>query len=133
MVAEREFVNPGKGSAFVRLKLKNLITGQVLKQTIKSQEMVEDVEVVVRNFQYLYLDTENYHFMDTESYEQLFLNEDQLGTSKNYLQENVVVKMLFYNGQPIGVDVPIFVELAITETDPGVRGDTALYKLPNKR
>jgi elongation factor P len=63
--------------------------------------------------------------MDTETYEQMFLTEDQLGTSKNYLQENVVVKILFYNGQPIGVDVPIFVNLRIVETDPGVRGDTA--------
>jgi elongation factor P len=63
--------------------------------------------------------------MDTETYEQLFLTEEQLGTSRNYLQENVVVKVLFYNGQSIGVDVPIFVNLRITETDPGVRGDTA--------
>jgi elongation factor P len=125
VIVEFQHVKPGKGGAFVRTKLKSLLSGNVLERTFRSGEKVGKPELEEKEMQYLYSTEEQYHFMDTETYEQMFLTEDQLGTSKNYLQENVVVKILFYNGQPIGVDVPIFVNLRIVETDPGVRGDTA--------
>lgn len=125
VIVEFQHVKPGKGGAFVRTKLKSLISGNVLEKTFRSGEKVRKPQLEEKEMQYLYSSDNQYHFMDTETYEQLFLTEDQLGTSKNYLQENVVIKVLFHNGQPIGVEVPIFVELRIVETDPGVRGDTA--------
>ena len=125
IIVEFQHVKPGKGGAFVRTKLKSLMTGNVLEKTFRSGEKVGKPELEEKAMQYLYSSDNQYHLMDTETYEQLFLTEEQLGTSKNYLQENVVVKVLFYKGQPIGVEVPIFVELRIAETDPGVRGDTA--------
>jgi elongation factor P len=125
VIVEFQHVKPGKGGAFVRTKLKSLLSGNVLERTFRSGEKVGKPELEEKEMQYLYSTEEQYHFMDTENYEQMFLTEDQLGSNKNYLQENVVVKILFYNGQPIGVDVPIFVNLRIVETDPGVRGDTA--------
>jgi elongation factor P len=125
VIVEFQHVKPGKGGAFVRTKLKSLLTGNVLDRTFRSGEKVGKPHLEEKEMQFLYSSDNQYHFMDTKTYEQLFLTEEQLGISKNYLQENVVVKVLFYNGQPIGVDVPIFVNLHITETDPGVRGDTA--------
>ena len=125
VIVEFQHVKPGKGGAFVRTKLKSLLTGNVLDKTFRSGEKVGKPQLEEKEMQYLYSSDNQYHFMDTKTYDQLFLTEEQLGTSKNYLQENVVVKVLFYNGQPIGVYVPIFVNLRITETDPGVRGDTA--------
>ncbi|MDY0094211.1 MAG: elongation factor P [Candidatus Vecturithrix sp.] len=125
VIVEFQHVKPGKGGAFVRTKLKSLLTGNVLERTFRSGEKVGKPQLEEKEMQYLYVSDNQYHVMDMETYEQLFLTEEQLGTSKNYLQENVVVKVLFYNGQPIGVDVPIFVELRIAKTDPGVRGDTA--------
>lgn len=125
VIVEFQHVKPGKGGAFVRTKLKSLLSGNVLERTFRSGEKVGKPELEDKEMQYLYVSDDQYHFMDTETYEQMFLTADQLGTSKNYLQENVVVKILFYKGSPIGVDVPIFVHLRITDTDPGVRGDTA--------
>jgi elongation factor P len=125
IIVEFQHVKPGKGGAFVRTKLKSLLTGNVLDRTFRSGEKVGKPQLEEREMQYLYASDNQYHVMDTETYEQLFLTEEQLGTAKNYLQENVIVNVLFYNGQPIGVDVPIFVELRITDTDPGIRGDTA--------
>lgn len=125
VIVDFQHVKPGKGGAFVRTKLKSLISGSVQEKTFRSGEKVGKPQLEEKEMQYLYNSDEQYHFMDTATYEQLFLTTDQLGTTKNYLQENVTVKILFYNGQPIGVDVPIFVNLRIEETDPGVRGDTA--------
>ena len=125
VIVEFQHVKPGKGGAFVRTKLKSLISGSVLEKTFRSGEKVGKPQLEEKEMQYLYVSDVEFHFMDTETYEQLFLTAEQLGAAKNYLQENVIVKVLFYNGQPIGVDVPIFVTLSITETDPGVRGDTA--------
>ncbi len=125
VIVEFQHVKPGKGGAFVRTKLKSLLSGNVLERTFRSGEKVGKPELEEKDMQYLYNSEEQYHFMDTETYEQMFLTEDQLNSSKNYLQENIVVNILFYNGSPIGVDVPIFVNLRIAETDPGVRGDTA--------
>ncbi|PIE36185.1 elongation factor P [candidate division KSB3 bacterium] len=124
-IVEFQHVKPGKGGAFVRTKLKSLLSGNVLERTFRSGEKVGKPQLEEKEMQYLYSSDQQYHVMDTETYEQLFLTEEQLGTAKNYLQENIVVKVLFYNDQAIGVDLPIFVNLRIAETEPGVRGDTA--------
>ncbi|MBN2535903.1 MAG: elongation factor P [Spirochaetales bacterium] len=124
MVSEREFVNPGKGSAFVRLKLKNLKTGQVLKQTIKSQETVEDIEVVVRNFQYLYVDSENYHFMDTETYEQSAIPIEGLEEKKLFLKEGDIYQLVLWENNPIDILIPFKMTFKIVDAQNGVKGDT---------
>ncbi len=118
-------VKPGKGGAFVRTTLKSLISGNVLERTFRSGEKVDKPDLEEKAMQFLYESGGEFHFMDMETYEQLFLTEDQLGDNRGYLQENVVCTLLFHNGKPIGVEVPIFVELAVASTEPGVRGDTA--------
>ena len=118
-------VKPGKGGAFVRTTMKSLITGNVLERTFRSGEKVDKPDLEEKEMQFLYESEGEYHFMDMETYEQLFLTADQLGDNKGYLQENVVCTVLFHNGKPLGVEVPIFVELAVANTEPGVRGDTA--------
>jgi elongation factor P len=118
-------VKPGKGGAFVRTRLKNMETGQVLEKTFRSGEKVDRPDLLEREMQYLYRDVEGYCFMDNNNYEQIFIDEDHLGDSKNFLKENVNVKVLFFNNRPIGIDLPIFVELLVSETEPGLRGDTA--------
>jgi elongation factor P len=105
-------VKPGKGGAFVRTRLKNMETGQVLEKTFRSGEKV-------------YQDAEGYCFMDNKNYEQSFIDQEHLSDSRDFLKENIDVKMLFFNNKPIGIELPIFVELKIAQTDPGVRGDTA--------
>jgi len=118
-------VKPGKGGAFVRTRLKNMETGQVLEKTFRSGEKVDRPDLLEREMQYLYQDADGYCFMDNNNYEQIFIDEDHLGDTKNFLKENIDVKMLFFNNNPIGIELPIFVSLEITQTDPGVRGDTA--------
>lgn len=125
VIVEFQHVKPGKGGAFVRTKLKSLLSGSVLEKTFRSGEKVGKPNLEEKQMQYLYVSDSEYHFMDTETFEQLFLTEDQLGDCKNYLQENITVTMLFYNERPIGVEPPTFVNLKIAQTDPGVRGDTA--------
>lgn len=124
-IVDFQHVKPGKGGAFVRTTLKSMVTGNVIDRTFRSGEKVDKPDLEEREMQYLYQSEEEFHFMDTETYEQLFLTEDQLGDARNYLQENVTVTVLFHNGKPLGVEVPIFVELTVTETEPGVKGDTA--------
>ena len=118
-------VKPGEGGAFVRTTLKSLITGNVMEKTFRSGEKVDKPDQEEKSMQFLYVTDNDYYFMDTETFEQIFITEDQLGESKYYLQENVEVSVLFHNGQPIGVEPPIFVELKVTETEPGLKGDTA--------
>lgn len=118
-------VKPGKGGAFVRTKIKNLISGRVLEETFRSGEKLGRPDLEEKNVQYLYLDSEGYCFMDNETYEQVFLSDEQVGDSKNYLQENINVSLLMYKGSPIGLDLPITVNLTVVETEPGVKGDTA--------
>ena len=118
-------VKPGKGGAFVRTKLKNLITGNVMDKTFRSGEKVGIPDLQEKNMQYLYRDEDGFYFMDQETYEQISLTEEQLGENKGFLQENIVIDVLFHNNQPIGVELPIFVEIPISETDPGLKGDTA--------
>ena len=125
IIVEFQHVKPGKGGAFVRTKLKSLLSGNVLEKTFRSGEKVGTPHLEEKQMQYLYASDGEYHFMDTETFEQIFLIEDQLGNCQDYLQENIIVTMLFYNEKPIGVEPPTFVNLKIAQTDPGVRGDTA--------
>ena len=124
LVAEREFVNPGKGSAFVRLKLKNLRTGLVIRETIKSQETVEDIEVESRDAQYLYEDGEQFHFMDTESYEQFTVPLSGLEERKNYLKEGEVFQIVVWEDKPIDIKLPYKMAFKVTHAEEAVRGDT---------
>ena len=118
-------VKPGKGGAFVRTRLKNMETGQVLEKTFRSGEKVNRPDLAEREMQYLYQDAEGYCFMDNENYEQIFIDEAHLGEAKNFLSENINLQVLVFNNTPIGIELPTFVELTVTHTDPGVRGDTA--------
>ena len=119
-----QHVKPGKGGAFVRTKLKNLKTGAVLEHTFRSGDKVAKPDLEERGMQFLYREENAFHFMDTGSYEQIYLDEDHMGDAANYMIENLAVKILFFRGEPIGIDLPIFIALAIAETEPGVRGDT---------
>jgi elongation factor P len=125
VIVEFQHVKPGKGGAFVRTKIKSLRTGNVIDRTYRSGEKVDVPELEEKTMQYLYAADKDRIFMDTSSYEQMSMSEQQLGGSINYLKENMEIKVLYYKGQPINIDVPMFVELAIAKTEPGVRGDTA--------
>lgn len=118
-------VKPGKGGAFVRTKLKNLVTGKVLDQTFRSGEKVKRPDLVEREMQFLYREGDNFHLMDNQTYEQLALTAEQLGDAVLFLVENMNVNVLFFNQRPVAVDLPTFVELEVSQTEPGVKGDTA--------
>ncbi len=124
-IVEFQHVKPGKGGAFVRTRLKSLVTGNVLERTYRSGDKAEVPELEEREMQYLYKEGTNYYFMDQNTYDQMFIEEDQLGDAKNYLKEGLVAQVLIYQGKTIGVDIPNFVNLVITQTEPGIRGDTA--------
>ncbi|MBW2645912.1 MAG: elongation factor P, partial [Deltaproteobacteria bacterium] len=125
VITEFLHVKPGKGGAFVRTKLKNMITGRVLDQTFRSGEKVGRPDLEEKEMQYLYKDGDTYCMMDNATYEQIFLTEEYVGDNRNFLLENITLKVLFYNNQPIGLDLPIFVTLTVTQSEPGVKGDTA--------
>lgn len=118
-------VKPGKGSAFVRTKIKSLITGAVFDRVFRSGERFEKPDLEEKEVQFLYKEGDKYHFMDMSTYEEMLLTEDQLGENKNFLAENTAIKILLHNGRPVGVELPTFVELTVVETEPGVKGDTA--------
>lgn len=118
-------VKPGKGGAFVRTKLKNLVTGKVLDQTFRSGEKVKRPDLVEREMQFLYREGDNFYMMDNETYEQLALTAEQLGDAVLFLIENLDVKVLLFNQQPVAVELPTFVELGVAQTEPGLKGDTA--------
>ncbi|MDN5344848.1 MAG: elongation factor [Clostridia bacterium] len=124
-VIEFMHVKPGKGSAFVRTKLKNRRTGAVVERTFRAGEKVNRAHIDRREMQYLYNDGENYYFMDTETYEQLSLRKDQLDEAVKYLKDNMNIYILLYQGETIGIELPNFVELKVIETEPGIKGDTA--------
>ncbi|WP_035588049.1 elongation factor P [Hippea jasoniae] len=124
-IVDYEHVKPGKGQAFVRVKLKNLKTGNVVEKTFKSGTKLQKAEVEERQMQYLYSDGDGYHFMDLTSYDQISIPPDVMGDAAKFIQENKEVGVLLYNGLPIGVSLPNFVELKIVETEPGFKGDTA--------
>jgi elongation factor P len=124
-IIENEFVKPGKGQAFNRVKIRNLKTGRVVERTFKSGENVEAADVMDTDMQYLYTDGEYWHFMDQETFEQVAADENTVGDEKNWLKENDIVTVTTWNGNPISVMPPNHVILTVTDTDPGVRGDTA--------
>ena len=123
-VGEFQHVKPGKGSAFVRTKIKNVITGSVLEKTFNPSEKYPAAEIEKKDMQYLYEDSGLYYFMDNETYEQIPLNADQLGDSLKFLKENMDVKVLSYKGKVFSIEPPIFVELEVTYTEPGFAGNT---------
>ena len=124
-VVDHQFVKPGKGQAFVRTRMKNMITGAVIDRTFKSGEKLEKADTEERTMQYLYPEGENRVFMDTQSYEQLSLTDEQLGDNVHYLLDGTEVDVMLFDGRPIGVTPPTFVELLVTETEPGFKGDTS--------
>lgn len=124
-IIEFQHVKPGKGAAFVRAKIKNIVTGSIVERTFNPSEKFPTAFIERRTMQYLYQDGSLYHFMDVESYEQEPINEDMLGDSFRFVKENMEVKVLSYKGNVFGVEPPNFVELEITQTDPGFKGDTA--------
>ena len=128
-VVEFQFVKPGKGQAFTRTKLRNMLTGTMLERTFKTGERFEKADMEERQQQFLYPEGDKFVFMDTKSYEQLFLNGDQLGEARMFIQDGMMVDVLFWNDRPIGVTPPTFVELKIVETEPGYKGDTSTNTL----
>ncbi|MBJ6759350.1 elongation factor P [Myxococcaceae bacterium JPH2] len=119
-----QHVKPGKGSAFVRTKIRSLISGRVLEPTMKSGDKVGRPDIEEKSMEYLYAQGDDFYFMDKHNYEQTFLTKDVLGEARNFLKENIAVDVLFYNGKAIGVTLPNSVDLKVTTCDPGVRGDT---------
>jgi elongation factor P len=124
-IIEFQHVKPGKGSAFVRTKMKNLVTGSTIERTFNAGERVPLARVDRREMQYLYESGGEYTFMDTETFEQIGLSAEQVGEGTKYLKENMICYVVLYNGSAIGVELPNSVELEVVETDPGVKGDTA--------
>jgi elongation factor P len=124
-IIENEFVKPGKGQAFSRVKIRNLKTGRVIERTFKSGESVEAADVIDTVLQYLYSDGEFWHFMDPDSYEQLAADATAVGDAAKWLKEQDQCEVTLWNGVPLAVTPPNFVILTVTDTDPGVRGDTS--------
>ncbi|MDQ7793006.1 MAG: elongation factor P [bacterium] len=124
-VVEFQHVKPGKGSAFVRTRLKNVKTGQVVEKTFRAGEKLPRARLDRREVQYLYSSGDEFAFMDTETYDQFTLTRDQLGDALLYLKENMTLAVVFHQGLTMGLELPNAVELEIVATDPGVRGDTA--------
>lgn len=124
-IIEFQHVKPGKGAAFVRTKLKNIVSGGVLEKSFRPTEKLQLAHIDKRDCQYLYNDGDFYNFMDNETFDQIALNEDQVGDSLKFVKEQEIVKILSHNGNVFAIDPPMFVELVITESEPGVKGDTA--------
>ena len=124
-IIEFQHVKPGKGAAFVRTKLKDIINGGVTEKTFRPTEKFPQARIDRKDMQYLYSDGDLFNFMDTETYEQIALNSDVIGDSLKFVKENEMVKMLSHNGSIFSVEPPMFVELQITDTEPGFKGDTA--------
>ena len=124
-VIEFQHVKPGKGAAFVRTKLKNIETGGVVETSFRPTEKFPPAVIDRRNMQYSYSVDDMYYFMDTETYDQEMLTKDQLGDALKFVKENEMVKLLYHNGRVFSIEPPMFVELAVTETEPGFKGNTA--------
>ena len=124
-IVENEYVKPGKGQAFNRVRLKNLKTGRVWERTFKSGESLEGADVMDHDMEYLYNDGEFWHFMEPQTFEQHQADKNAVGETAKWLREQDVVVVTLYNGSPLAVAAPNHVELEITETDPGLKGDTA--------
>ena len=124
-IIEFQHVKPGKGAAFVRTKLKNFINGGVIEKTFRPTEKFPQARIDRKDMQYLYSDGDLFHFMDVENYEQIALNEESVGDSLKFVKENEMVKVCSHNGNVFAIEPPLFVELEITDTEPGFKGDTA--------
>ena len=125
VIVDFQHVNPGKGAAFVRTKLKNLETKQVLEITFKSGEKVPVPDLETKDMQYLYNDGTNYTFMDMTTYDQVELTADDISSAKDYIIENSIVRVTFFQGRPVDVEIENFVELKVAETQPNIKGDTS--------
>ena len=123
-IVDFQHVKPGKGGAFVRTKLKHMKLGRVIDNTFRAGEKVELVDFEEKRMQYLYRD-DRYHFMDLDTYDQISLSAEEVGDARDFLKENTEVEILFINDSPVTVELPNFIELQISRTDPGIRGDTA--------
>ncbi|MCL2874350.1 MAG: elongation factor P [Defluviitaleaceae bacterium] len=125
IILDFQHVKPGKGAAFVRTKIKNLVSGSTLERTFRPTEKMSRAHIDRLDFQYLYNDGELYHFMDTESFEQSAINESDIGDALKFVKENDMVKVLSHNGKVFGIEPPTIAELRVVDTDPGFKGDTA--------
>ncbi len=124
-IIEFQHVKPGKGAAFVRTKLKNIKNGGVVEKTFRPTEKFPQARIDRSDMQYLYSDGDLFHFMNVETFDQIAMTEDQVGDSLKFVKENEMVKMVSHNGQVFAIEPPLFVELVITDTEPGFKGDTA--------
>ena len=124
-IVEFQHVKPGKGAAFVRTKYKNIITGSVVEKSFRPTEKFPAARIERVDMQYLYQDGDLYYFMNTETYDQVGLTKDQVGDSLKFVKENEMVKLVSHAGEVFAIEPPLFVELVITESEPGVKGDTA--------
>ncbi len=124
VVVEFNFVKPGKGQALYRTKLRNMITGSQFERTFRSVDNFEQADLQEKKMQYLYIDEGKYCFMDTETYEQVFLAAEQVGDAKNYLIDNLEVDILFFENKPLGVTLPNFIDLIVAEAEPWAKGDS---------
>ncbi len=125
VIVDFQHVKPGKGTAFVRTRLKSLVTGLVVDQTFRSGDKVDKPDLEEKEMQFLYETGGEYHCMDIQNYEQLFLTAEQLGESKDFLKENLVIKAIFHNRRAIGVEIPMFIDLKVVKSEPGMKGNTA--------
>ena len=124
VVIDFQFVKPGKGNAFTRTRIRNMITGAVLDKTYKSGEKLKPAVMDERNMQYMYQDENGFHFMDQQNYEQVALTPDEVGDDSRFLLENLEVTILMHNEKPVSISLPNFVELEVVDTEPGMKGDT---------
>lgn len=124
-IIEFQHVKPGKGAAFVRTKIRNVITGATIERSFSPTDKFERAQINRRDMSYLYKDGELYYFMDEQTYEQIPISESNAGDALKFVKENTTCKVLFFKEQVIGIEPPIFVELEVTETEPGFKGDTA--------
>ena len=123
-IVDFQHVKPGKGNAFTRTRMKNLINNNLLEKTFKSGEKLGEPNLERKAMQYLYADNNGYQFMDLGSYDQVMLTKEQVGESKNYLIENLEIEVLYFDNRPITLQLPTFVNLKVTYTEPGIKGDT---------
>ncbi len=124
-IIDFQHIKMGRGSAQIRLKMRNVRTGQVTDRSFQATEKFQRIRLDHRTVQYLYSDGDQYHFMDTESFDQMVLTRDTLGDAVNYLKDGLTMELMSYNEQPLGVELPITVDLKIEHTEPGFKGDTA--------
>ncbi len=125
VVVDFQWVKPGKGGAYIRTKMRNMITGLVREETFRSGEKLETPDLEYRDMQYLYHDDGHYHFLDQDSFEQVSFNKEQIEEVESFLKEQEIYNVLNFAGKPIAVTPPLFMDLKVVETPPGVRGDTA--------